>query len=642
MGARLLQGADAPARLDPLNIGPEPRLELEALGPLVLAGKLEEAQTLCASWKYRYHEKQALPLLHLIARIYQLSLGAQVQKYGRITVLTPYSMEPPQGVEDLEVFYREASHSLLGRPPPPVRIHMVEELGGELHGVHFVGHIVVAKKDSQRVVRHELIHLLLSLHPGGQRLQKEWYWIQEGLAESLSHQGDPRLVERMPLRETLPDSLAKIFPRSGLWNPPAGAPGVDSMGALLGVRVLFGGHSPFTPGVKQFLDTLAGGLSPPEALQSLRGWTIDELDAHWLRRFREDFSLGEESPSLDSPWGRRAAYLRLALRGHPVEAARVLAGFLGNGQPPDWMLQDALKIGTMLGRQGDEAARSGLRELYRAVPLVGLVVPASLQDEDWASRVLDKILAQDPPPETLLYALLLLWNTPSRKRVEAGWAKGWAQHGEEIRWLQGEGIRLSYLGRLEPPEGGWAAVLSRLQRIQVRLKGREGQDPGMRLSLDEARAAFAFGAEDFGACEQILRERLEESGWERRQVLNLAAAIYRQGKYVEALKVYQQGLFLDPDYPGYRLGLGATLLALGRAGDARKILEAANAGNEYGARILATRAKVQRVLGDLDGVEKLEDEAAKRGYQAKGSPVPAEYQVMVFTQLEKLVADLSR
>lgn len=633
----------AAARLDPLVVPGEPALEVPVIVRLLLKGQFREAQGLVAAWQYRNSPRRALPLVHLVRHIYRLSLGSRVIHGEGIELVHPPDMEFQGDLAGLEEFYRRAARQILGRPPPRARIHVVRKLEGALHGVHLAGHVVVEENDWEQVARHELVHLLFGLHPGARRLGPDWYWLQEGLAESMALEQDPRLTGRVPRADQYPESPAELWPRKGMWNPPAHPPGVDQMGALLAARMLFGGPSPFVPRVGRVLDGVAAGMSPEQVIAALRGWPWEDFVARWREMARQHYGLGESLPRGPGAWPRRAVYLGPASRGEVPGAARALAAELARGEPPAWMIQDALRLGPLLARRGGEPEREALRVLYRALPLIGLVVPASLRDADWARRVLDELLAGKPSPEALLYMTLMLWKSPVRPRVEEAWARAWEENRERTRWIQAEGIRLSYMGRLEPPEGGFAPVLVQLQEVEAKLAGRSDRDPALQASLDEATAAYAFGSGDFATCEAVVRRQLDRRGVHMRLLLNRAACLHRLGRLEEAEEAYQEGLFLDPDYPGFRLGLGATLLARGRAEAARTVLEEARGKREHQRRILVTLARAREALGEELREEEraaVAEEAAEEAPPGGRSPVPAEFMVMVHTQLDNLVERL--
>lgn len=636
-------GAGMPG-LDPLGIPAVPVLDPAEVAAHLGAGRVVEAQRLCSSWRYRQPAEAARPLLALVKAIHQLDRSATRVPLGRLTLLRLPGLRAPADPEDLERFYRETARELLGdESPPPLTVHLVPDLDPLVHGAHFAGHLAVDARGWPQVARHELVHALMARHPAREALRGRDYWLEEGLAEVLGRQEDPRLTAWLPLREEVPASPGELFPPQGIWRGRHPDPAIDYLGAMVAAQLLLGGPSPFTPGPGVLLDDLAARSRLDPLLARRFPGGRQEFDARWVATMRREYSLGEgEVPPGANPWQVRARYLGPARRGRWTAAADAFLGELPGfaGSLPGWMLTDAIRLGEALGRAGDPAAMAALARLAEQVPLVGLTATTGLRDASWSRRVLDRVLEAHPPPRLLLYLTLMTWGSAHQGAVEAAWGRGFARHADETAWLQGEGVRIAYRGRLDPADEDFAAVHLRLQRLAARLEGRTDPDLGLVDALEEARAAYAFGAGDFAASAAVLEGTLARRGLEARTLLNLGAARLRAGQLERAQEVYRAGILLDPSFPGLRLGLAVTHLQRGDLPGARRLLEEAPRDTEDEPRRLATLAAVRRAQGEVLEAERLVAEAAARGFRTGGSPVPAEFRVMIETGLEPMLEEL--
>lgn len=635
--------ARAPAPLDLAAIPPEPTLDGQAIARALVEGDVGTARRLAASWRFRRPQGPPPPVVPLTAVLYQLSLGHREVVAGPLVLRTPPRAAPLSDAMQRQLVegYVELSHRLLGVDPPPVRVHIVDSLPGALHGIHLVGHVVVERDGLPEVFFHELAHFLLQHHPGGRRLGMEVPWLEEGLCEWVSFRRDPRLAKAPPICDRLPASPVELFPSPDLARAPGADPGAAYLPAAYAAGLVDGGPSPFRERIPQLLRRLADGQPVEDALRAVTGVDLATFAARW-RRTLGVACLPEALTRSHGLVRARLGYVDAVLRGDPAGSVRGLAAAAelvpGEGVPP-WMVQDAIQLGgRLVGRPDTEAA---LGELARAIPWAGLAIPGAFQDEAW-SEPLARLLAAAPPPRALLYLTLMLWNTPHRQAVQDAWTQGFALHGEDTEWLQAAVLHAAFVGRLDPPpEAPYARVSQRLESIARKLAGRTDRAPDLAEGVAEARAAYAFGSGNYAIAEEVLESELAEAGWDWRRALNLAACRYRRGDGAGAEDAYRRALMLAPDHPALRVGLAQVALEGKRWDEAAALLADLDPAGEDGYRILEGRARIAEARQQADEAARWRAEMEKVEEPPSDSPVPALFQVMVFTPLDKLVADLA-
>lgn len=641
-------------RLDPLELPAQvPTLDARGMAAAYQRGDPEAAQRIASAWHYRNPDKAGVPLLQLAQRVYEVSRSDRAETRGLVTLRYPPGPTPPIDLEALDRFYREAGEALFGQRPPPVQVNVVRALGRGLHGAHFAGQVLVDFQGGDAVARHELSHLLFALHVAAPRVRAEMYWLDEGVAEVVGKRGeDPRLLLRPARLDQAPESLDALFPDQGTWRGNPENPDADYLGAWLAARRLLGDR-PYTSGaLAQLLG--AARMAPDRDfwVRSVhpQGWR--DLEAGWLEALRAEYVLRPsalyaatlERP-LEAGWPARFFALSLAGEDKLAEALAVVAEAHRPGTPvPVWMMQDAMGLGFAAARRHSDEfdASAALAPLVRSIPEIGLLVPLHLREPEEAERVLEGILGAEPRYPALLYLLLAYWDSPWRPRIEKAWAAAVERNQEDPAWRAAAVLEAAFRGRLDEDAGDFSAVQARIEELAARVPEDAEVPLDLRHAFDESRAAYAIGALKPEAAEAVIRGQLVREGVSCRLLLNLGSTLYTQERFAEALEVYQQGLFLDPSFPGFRLGLGATLLRLGRAEDAATVLGEAGSGGPDAGRMLATRARVAEALGDPEEAERLQALAEAEGIDESLHEVPAEYEVTIYNNLESLLHPDSR
>lgn len=632
----------APEPLDLAALPESPRLDGPALAAALRSGDLATARRLAASWRFRNPGGAPPPVEPLTEVLYRLSLGFREIEAGPLRLRTAPRAKPISAAmrEDLVHGYTRLARRLLGAPPPPVRVHVVESLPGALHGVHLGGHVVVEREGLPGVLFHELGHFLLDHHPGGRRLQGEMNWLEEGLCEWLAHGEDLLLRGLPPVCERLPESPAALFPSPDLARPPPKDASAAYLPAAIAASLVEGGRSPFREGVPGLLRRLAAGEDAASALRA-----VTRADpATFADRWRAAMGAACLPSALERTRGEVRARLGVvdaAMRGDHARAARELAAAAQGrlGETPPWIVRDAISLGSRLVRDPD--AHEALEELAESVPWAGLAIPGAFQSEAWRAP-LEKLLAEGPPPRALLYLTLMLWSSPHRQAVRDAWTQGFARHAEETEWLQAAIVHAAFMGRLEPPpDGPYARVRRRLETIARKLAGRDEGAPDLAEAVAEARAAYAFGSGDFGAAEEVLEEELAAAGWDPRRALNLAACRFRRGDLAGAQDVYRRALMLDPTHSGLRVGLAQVALREERWDEAATLLAHLEVEGEDGYRVLEGRARIAEARGLAEEAARWRDALKEATAPPSDSPIPALFQVMVYTPLDDLVLQLA-
>ncbi len=116
-------------------------------------------------------------------------------------------------------------------------------------------------------------------------------------------------------------------------------------------------------------------------------------------------------------------------------------------------------------------------------------------------------------------------------------------------------------------------------------------------AVQEARGAYAFGADQFGLAAKVIQEELVRKGWRPRLAMNLAACQARQGDWEGARETYERGLMLSPKHLGLRIGLGVTFMEQGKLELAAPVLMRVQPLGIDGPRLLMTQAALLRKLG---------------------------------------------
>ena len=93
--------------------------------------------------------------------------------------------------------------------------------------------------------------------------------------------------------------------------------------------------------------------------------------------------------------------------------------------------------------------------------------------------------------------------------------------------------------------------------------------------------------------------------------LTAAEASRQQGRFTEAMQIYQQLLVSDPNLPAAQLGVAECLLGLDKAGDARPIFEALTQNAEFHARALQGEGLVYLALNQREQASKSLREATE-------------------------------
>jgi Flp pilus assembly protein TadD len=632
----------APEPLDLETLPAAPRLDGPAIPRALEAGDLAAARRITAAWRFRNPTGAPPPVEPLTEVLYRLSLGFREVQAGPIHFRTAPRAAPisPKLLEEYVDGYTELARRLLGSAPPEVRVHVAESLPGALHGIHLGGHVVVDRGGLPDVLYHELAHFLISRHPGGRRLSRELKWLEEGLCERLSR-SDSLLLHGLPPRcDRLPEDPHELFPVADLSRRPPQDPGAAYLPAAVASALVEGGASPFREGVPGLLRRLAAGEDAEDALRAASAMDRDGLARHW-RRAMSSVCLPEALEHARGPVRGRLQAIDAAMRGDAAQAARHLAAAAGQdpGRARPWMVRDAIAIGRRLVR--DPTGGAALAVLAEALPWAGLAIPGAFQSESWRAP-LERLLGGGPPPRALLYLTLMLWETPHRDAVLQAWTEGFAKHAEETEWLQAAVLHAAFLGRLRPsPDAPYARVSQRLETIAAKLEGREDLARDLAEGVAEARAAYAFGAGDFGTAQDVLGRELAAAGWDARRALNLAACRYRKGDVTGAADVYRRALTLAPEHSGLRVGLAQVALRQERWDEAALLLEGLDPRGEDGYRILEGRARVAEAREQPEEAARWRAELEKVEDPPSDSPVPALFQVMIFTPLDDLVLELA-
>jgi tetratricopeptide (TPR) repeat protein len=128
-----------------------------------------------------------------------------------------------------------------------------------------------------------------------------------------------------------------------------------------------------------------------------------------------------------------------------------------------------------------------------------------------------------------------------------------------------------------------------------------GQDLPVRLQAPFEEGVRALKAGNLDGAEKAFRGVLARGGTTAYVHNNLGIVLQERGQHVKAVAEFREAVRLDPAYAAPRILLGASLLSLGRAGEARTQLEGAVklAPREPLARLQL--AKVMERAGDWAG-----------------------------------------